>query len=143
MNNWFDLMITIFRPNTKTLVDTNQFFAWAISISVWSINISVWSLSFLYDQSKIIRFTENFWGSGSYTKTVRHNRFFIYRIRIWRTFLQFLGSVVVQQGSMNIYQPNSLHEVSTIICWYWLLDQGLWRPLQIHRYICGWYFSVF
>ena len=41
---------------------------------------------FLYDQSvfciinqKMVRHTENFWGSGSYSKTVRPNGFFIYR----------------------------------------------------------------
>ena len=28
---------------------------------------------------KIIRHTENFWGSGSYSKTVRPNGFLIYR----------------------------------------------------------------
>ena len=80
INNWFDLTITIFRSNTKMLVDINQFFVWSISISVWSFSNSVWSISFFcVINQKIIRHTENFWGSGSYSKNVRPNGFFIYR----------------------------------------------------------------
>jgi hypothetical protein len=62
MNNWFDLTITIFRSNTNTLVDINQIF-------------------FMINQ-KIRRHTDNFWGSGSYSKSVRPNGFLIYR-RAW------------------------------------------------------------
>ena len=72
------------------------------------------SISFLYDQSvflydqsvfcminqvfcminqKMVRHTENFWGSGSYSKTVRPNGFFIYMLK-WIVILLFYHEIV-------------------------------------------------
>ena len=52
MNNWFDLMITIFRSNTKTLVDINQFL-YDQSVFLYDKSVILYDQSvFLYDQSK-------------------------------------------------------------------------------------------
>jgi hypothetical protein len=54
---------------------------------------------FLYDQSKKVRHTENFWGSGSYSKTVRPNGFFIYR-RTLLSIFNFFMHLSVNFGSI-------------------------------------------
>ena len=138
MNNWFDLTITIFRSNTKMLVDNKSESAVLImsisyDLSIWNALIYIWwvyticaSLFMLQMQSKryyiickwsmlsirkindtilinqlvfcminqyfcminqvfgminqkMVRHTENFWCSGSYSKTVRPNGCFFYR----------------------------------------------------------------
>ena len=62
-------MITIFRSNTKMLVDINQFFG---MINQYFCMINQF---FCMINQKMVRHGENFWGSGSYSKTVRPNGF--------------------------------------------------------------------
>ncbi len=87
MNKWFDLMITIFRSNTKTLVDINQFFC-MINQYFCMINRYFCMINQFFGMinQKIIRHSENFWGSGSYSKTVRPNGFLFTDVikELWR-----------------------------------------------------------
>ena len=185
MNNWFDLRFTIFRLNTKPLVDKKSenavliisisydLLIWNSLIYTWWVYtdcasllmlqmqsiryyiISMWSMlsipkinaTILINQSvfcminqyfwmisqEMVRHTKNFWGSGSYSKTVRPNIFLftdIWLTNTWPTSKMWMSRswlVTVKRW----YARNVLH-----VTMQGTLHSTLPQEYRQHRVIC-------